>query len=80
MLPASSRSGRILELVLREDGSAAHAIREAVHRVTLWKIRKGRTKPGRELAILLRDLSNGRISIEGWAPTGQVTPKPSTRP
>jgi hypothetical protein len=63
----------MLELVLREDGSAAQAIREAVHRATLWKIRKGRTKPGRELAILLRDLSNGRISIEGWTPVGRAT-------
>ena len=46
LLPASSRSGRILELVLREDGSAAQAIREAVHRVTLWKIPQGSDEAG----------------------------------
>jgi uncharacterized protein YegJ (DUF2314 family) len=60
-------SARALGEVLDEEGEAARAIRDAVHRTMLWKYRTGRSKPDADTIALLHRLSDGRIAAHGWA-------------
>ena len=33
----------------------------------LWKYRKLRRRPGRELALFISETTSGRVSVEGWS-------------
>lgn len=75
-MAAPSESSVALAAVLEEGGEHAAAITARFHRTMLWRLRTGRRLPELETAIVLQDLSGGRVDAAGWLrPAPRKVPK-----
>lgn len=73
-----SVSAAELGAVLDEGGEVAGAIRQRFDRSMLWRLRTGRRQyPQMCSAVVLRELTGGRISLDGWAVRRASGPVPS---
>lgn len=49
-----------------EDISLVAALCNVIHPTMVWKYRTRRRRPGLDIAMKIRDATNGRISVESW--------------
>ncbi len=55
-----------LAKILRESQELAQRLTKRVHRSMLWRYSTGRSIPDLERAVLLEDLTGGRLTARGW--------------
>lgn len=70
MLSETASSRELDRIFLSEEESDRLAIDRLYERIRvqdLWKYRKLRRRPGRELSLFIAEATGGRVTVEGWS-------------
>ena len=62
-----------LELSSIDDAKAARMFRR--DRAHISKLRRGKVTPSYELMLLIRDVSDGAVTLDSWAPEASRAPR-----